>query len=188
MMRIGFFATCVVAACLLMAACSGGKHSTPAGSPTARAIPSPVATPPATADGFTLADASLDALPGTHVETGRLGGTSYEIEIPPNWNHRLVMYTHGNDSTIDLQVYPPVNRGWLIEHGYAWASSSYSINVAYVSGVATYETAALWDLFVKEHGRPEYSYAMGDSMGGAAAFTAAERYADRYDGALALCP
>ena len=181
-----FIAVVLLLAALPVAGCGGGERTAP--TPTPRAVPSPVPTPPATAPGFTLADPALDALPGAKVETGTLGGTHYQIEIPDNWNRRLVMYTHGNDSATELQVYPPVNRQWLIANGYAWASSSYSINAVYVSGVAADETAALWDLFVQKHGRPAYSYAMGDSMGGAAAFTAAERYADRYDGSLPLCP
>lgn len=170
-----------------LATCSGDKKAPAVTSPTPRAIPSPVAVPPATAAGFTLADPTLDALRGASIEFGHLGGMTYQIEMPNQWNGRLVTYTHGNDIATELSVYPPVNRQWLIEHGYAWASASYTVNVAYVSGVAADETAALWDLFAQKHGRPQYSYAMGDSMGGAAAFTAAERYADRYDGALPLC-
>ncbi|MDP9238426.1 MAG: tannase/feruloyl esterase family alpha/beta hydrolase [Chloroflexota bacterium] len=176
----------LVAASLLAVGCSGSKKKPDVTTPP-RPVPSPVATPPATEPGFTLADPSLPALSGATVETGQLGGMTYQIEIPDQWNGRLVLYTHGNDIDTDLRVYPPMNRLWLIEHGYAWASSSYTVNVGYVSGVAADETAALWDYFAQKHGRPQYSYAMGDSMGGAAAFTAAERYADRYDGALPLC-
>jgi pimeloyl-ACP methyl ester carboxylesterase len=197
---------CVCAAVALLAtACSGDDKaatsspsatrdatsaaSAPVGAATGtpRPLPSPVATPPATEPGFTLADASLEALPGAKTDTGTLGGMTYQIEMPDKWNGRLVVYTHGNDVDTMLHVYPPVNRGWLIQHGYAWAAASYTVNVAYVSGVAADESAALWDLFAQKYGRPAYSYAMGDSMGGAAAFTAAERYGDRYDGALPLC-
>jgi pimeloyl-ACP methyl ester carboxylesterase len=173
--------------CAALLSC-GDSKKTPSATPTPQSVPSPVATPPATRAGFTLGDSSLETLPGSSVEHGQLGGMLYQIEIPDHWNGRLVMYTHGNDIDTTLHVYPPQNAPWLIAHGYAWATSSYTMNVDYVSGVAADETASLWDFFVKEHGRPHYTYAEGDSMGGAAAFTAAERYPDRYDGSLSLCP
>jgi hypothetical protein len=176
-----------VAAAAALSACSGDSKKPAGASPTARTIPSAVATPPATEPGFTLADPALEALSGARVDFGQLGGMTYQIEMPDQWNGRLVVYTHGNDIDTELRAYPPVNRDWLVSHGYAWAAASYTVNVAYVSGVAADESAALWDFFVSKYGRPQYSYAMGDSMGGAAAFTAGERYADRYDGSLALC-
>jgi pimeloyl-ACP methyl ester carboxylesterase len=179
-------ASITLALCCLALSCGDSKKA-PVATVTPRALPSPVAVPPATEPGFTLGDPKLEPLPSATVDDGQLGGMVYQIEMPDQWNGRLVMYTHGNDINTELQVYPPANRRWLIEHGYGWASSSYTVNVAYVSGIAADETAALWDAFVQKHGRPAYSYAMGDSMGGAAAFTAAERYPDRYDGALPLC-
>ena len=59
--------------------------------------------------------------------------------------------------------------------------------MAIVTGLAADETAAVWDHFAATHGRPRYTYIMGDSMGGSVAFQSAERYADRYDGSLPLC-
>lgn len=165
-----------------------GKNENPLATTTPRPIPSPVTIAQEPEQGFTLADPALDALPGATVDAGYLGGTAYQIEIPDAWNGRLVMYMHGNDIDTTLHVYPPRNRNYLIRNGYAWASSSYSVNVFVVSGLAADETAALWDLFLDKHGAPERTYVMGDSMGGAAVVTSAERYGDRYDGALALCP
>src|SRR5262249_2388255 len=54
-------------------------------------------------------------------------------------------------------------------------------------GRAADETAAVWDYFARTYGRPTRSYIAGWSMGGAATHIAAERYADRFDGGLALC-
>ncbi len=176
-----------VATLLGVLACSGGskKQATTA---TPKPIPSPVAIAQEPHDGFTLGDPSfLEALPDTTVETGRLGGTVYQIEKPNNWNGRLVMYIHGNESSTELQAFPPPNRAYLIEHRYAWATSSFSVNVIIVSGLAADETAALWDYFAQKNGRPAYTYVEGISMGGSSVLTSAERYADRYDGALALC-
>lgn len=173
---------------VVFAVACDGKNEKRSATATPRPVPSPVTIAQEPEQGFTLADPALEALAGATVETGYLGGTAYQIEIPDAWNGRLVMYMHGNDIDTTLHVYPPRNRGYLIRNGYAWASSSYSVNVFVVSGLAADETAALWDLFVEKHGVPQRTYVMGDSMGGAATVTAAERHGDRYDGALALCP
>ena len=77
-------------------------------------------------------------------------------------------------------------RQWLIAHGYAWGASSFS-STSLIPGTAADETAALWDHFVAEHGRPKWTYAVGASMGGWAAAIVAERYGNRFDGALGMC-
>lgn len=170
----------------VMSACDDDSNggATP---PTPPPLPTPVTVAAEPAPGFTLGDPTLVALPDATVETGRLFGANFQIEMPADWNGRLVMYAHGNDQDVELQVYPPPNRRQLIAGGYAWASSSYSVNIAVVTGVAADETAALWDYFAGKHGRPQYTYIMGDSMGGSVAFLSAERYADRYAGSLPLC-
>jgi pimeloyl-ACP methyl ester carboxylesterase len=112
---------------------------------------------------------------------------NYQIEIPDDWNGRLVVYIRGNDSNPELQVNPPPNRAYLIRNGYAWAASSFTVNIVVVAGQAADDSAALWDYFAQKYGRPTYSYVTGVSMGGAATMTSAERYPDRYDGALAMC-
>ena len=174
---------------VLGAACDDSKDAPDATSTSGAAgtVPPPVAIAQQPAAGFTLGDPSLEALSGATVDFGRLGGMNYQIEKPDAWNGRLVMYAHGNDQDVELQVYPPVNRRWLVENGYAWASSSYSVNVAIVTGIAADELAAVWDHFASKYGRPQYTYVMGDSMGGSVAFQSAERYADRYGGSLPLC-
>src|SRR5438876_970846 len=57
----------------------------------------------------------------------------------------------------------------------------------HIYGGSADETAALWDYFARKYRRPTRTYVTGQSMGGAASHIAAERYADRFDGALALC-
>ncbi len=83
-------------------------------------------------------------------------------------------------------VTPPGIRGFLIGQGYAWAASSFS-STSLIPGRAADETAALWDLFARRYGRPRRTYVTGQSMGGMATHIAAERYGNRFDGALALC-
>src|SRR3990172_11551833 len=61
---------------------------------TARPIPSPV-TFRQEPEGVTLADPSFEALPGARADFGRLGGAVYRIEMPDDWNGRLVLDMHG---------------------------------------------------------------------------------------------
>lgn len=91
--------------------------------------------PAAASDYEAAADggAGFKALAGATVETDRwaglLGESAYRIEVPRNWNGKLVMYAHGYAGTgPDLRVTTPSIRRHLIENGYAWAASSYSKN------------------------------------------------------------
>lgn len=135
----------------------------------------------------TLADPAFEPLPGATADFGRLGGAVYQIEIPEQWNRRLVVWMHGFDEFAPVAtVAPPDFRRFLVANGYAWAASSYS-TTAFIPHRGADESAALWDYFVRAHGRPDWTYASGLSMGGWSSHIAAERYGDRYDGALALC-
>jgi pimeloyl-ACP methyl ester carboxylesterase len=164
----------------------GSEDATGRGSRRAEPLPEPVAYADSP-DGVTLADPALEALPGATVETGRLGGAVYQIEVPDDWNGGLVMWMHGYaELAAEANVAPPDFRRYLIGNGYAWAASSYS-STSFIPQRGADETAALWDHFVAGHRRPDHTYAAGFSMGGWSAKIAAERYADRYDGALALC-
>jgi pimeloyl-ACP methyl ester carboxylesterase len=138
-------------------------------------------------DSGRTTDPRFVALPGATAEFGRLGGAVFQIEMPDRWNGALVMWMHGYEEFADAaQVGPPDFRSYLVAQGYAWAASSYS-STSFIPGRAADETAALWDHFVAEHGRPHRTYVTGMSMGGWATHIAAERYGNRYDGALALC-
>ncbi|HCJ29036.1 MAG TPA: alpha/beta hydrolase, partial [Pseudomonas sp.] len=80
---------------------------------------------------FVPVESPLAPLPGLPSErwTGIYQGSSYQIEVPPNWNGMLVMYGHGYRGTgPELTVGPPAIRPWLLQQGYAWAASSYSKN------------------------------------------------------------
>jgi pimeloyl-ACP methyl ester carboxylesterase len=176
----------VIAAIAAVAAAACGGSGRAPSTPTARPIPSPV-TFAQEPQGITLGDPAFEALPGARADFGRLGGAVYQIEVPDHWNGRLVLYMEGyGELGPEARVSPPNIRTYLILHGYAWGASSFS-STSQIPGRAADETAALWDLFVKKHGRPQYTYVTGQSMGGAASHIAAERYADRFDGALALC-
>jgi pimeloyl-ACP methyl ester carboxylesterase len=158
--------------------------------PEATATPKPVPTPVEVRDepqGVTLADPAFEALEGATADFGRLGGAVYQIEMPDDWNGRLLLYQHGfQELEPEAWIDMPFIRNYLIRNGWAWGASSYS-STNLIPGRAADETAALWDFFVEKYGRPDRTYVTGHSMGGAATNIAAERYADRYDGALQMC-
>src|SRR6266545_588160 len=180
-----------------LAACTGGSGRDRAESTTTtatrtmsplrdRPLPPPVSVRDRP-DGVALADPAFEALPGAHAEFGTLGGAVYQIEMPDQWNGRVVLWMHGfEDLAPEANATAPDFRRYLIAHGFAWAASSFS-STSLIPGRAADETAALWDYFVTEQGRPTWSYVAGMSMGGWAAHIAAERYGDRFDGALGLC-
>jgi len=175
-------------------ACSDSKpeaavttpNSTPVAAATVRALPPPVTVSPEPQE-IGLEDPDFKALPGAKADFGRLGGSVYQIEVPDDWNGRLVLYLHGFQGLAPkASVQAPGLRAYLIRHGYAWGASSYS-STALIPGRAADETAAVWDYFATTYGRPAYTYITGHSMGGGATNIAAERYGDRFDGALSIC-
>jgi hypothetical protein len=114
-----------------------------------------VELPTEPAGDYTFHDPEFDALPGARTEFGRLGGTTYRLEVPDNWNRRLVLFMHGShDNTNELFVEAPPIREYLVQQGYAWAASSYSANVDRTSNHAR-DSAGLWDFAVGRLGRPE---------------------------------
>ncbi|MGQ0832305.1 MAG: hypothetical protein ACT4OV_11560 [Microthrixaceae bacterium] len=138
-------------------------------------------------EGVAAADPAFEALPGARAMSGYLGGSAYRIEVPDEWNGRLVMWMHGFEDFAPMgQATAPDLRRYLIEHGFAWAGSSYS-STGFIPDRGADETAALWDLFVSTVARPTWTYGFGLSMGGWSAHLVAERYSNRFDGVLGLC-
>lgn len=145
------------------------------------------------------------ALPGSSVETDRwvgvLNGSAYRIEVPKNWNGRLVMWAHGYAGTGEaLTVGNPIMRRHLVENGFAWAASSYSKNYYDVrAGVEDTNALALaFNKIAAEKGRtlaaPSKIFITGISMGGHIAAAAIEKEALEnavnkvsYNGAVPMC-
>jgi len=143
------------------------------------------------------------ALPGVESDRywGALDGAGYKIEVPKTWNGILVMYAHGYAGTGPaLTVNPPSIRQYLIEHGYAWAASSYTKNYYDVrAGVEdTNKLALAFKKLVGDKGRtvdePKKRYLIGHSMGGHITAAAIEKEAQdtaenkvRYAGAVPMC-
>ena len=154
---------------------------------------------------------TFDAMAGAVTDTvvmsttsrwaGVLNGAAYQIEVPANWNGKLVMYAHGYAGTgALLNVGPPSIRRYLIQNGYAWASSSYSKNYYDVrAGVEDTNGLALQFVAIATKNArtlvtPSKIYITGHSMGGhitaaaiedEAASTAVNKV--KYAGAVPMC-
>lgn len=197
-------------ATLVLSACGGSDDDT-ARLPQAAVTPAPFAVTPEPAraqDTRTFAPvqtaatfAALAGTPATDRWSGILNNTSYQVEVPTNWNGMLVMYAHGYAGEgANLSVSPPAIRRHLLSQGYAWAASSYSKNY-YDVRAGVEDTNALAIEFVniaRQNGRtlaaPFKTYIMGVSMGGhiTAAAVDEENIATannriRYNGALPMC-
>ena len=123
------------------------------------------------------------------VETGELDGAQYRIDLPAQWNRELIVYFHGysiGDVRFDRgrPPYEPLQR--LVARGYAVVQSGYSRN-GWAVEQAGADSERLRRLFVKQHGKPKRTLAMGMSMGGLLTVQAIETRADVYAGGLSLC-
>jgi hypothetical protein len=132
---------------------------------------------------------------------GVLNGAAYRVEVPANWNGKLVMYAHGYRGTgAALTVSDPSIRRHLIQNGYAWAASSYSKNY-YDVRVGVEDTNALALAITKIAAtnsrpltEPTRIYITGHSMGGHVTGAAIEAEAQAtarnkvsYHGAVPMC-
>lgn len=180
-------AVAAVATLLAIPGCSGDHAIGPPTTTSTKGgpLPPPVPVRP-DPQGVALSNPAFTPLPGAHADYGRLGGAVYQIELPRHWNGRLVLYMHGYERLgPEAHVSPPSIRRYLIGQGFAWGASSFS-STSLIPGRAADETAALWDRFARRYGRPMRTYITGQSMGGTASTIAAERYPNRFDGALGL--
>src|SRR3990170_4168534 len=101
---------------------SDRARSTSTATSELRPLPSPVAFRQEP-EGVTLADPAFEPLPGARADFGRLGGAVYQIEVPDNWNGRLVLEMHGfEELRPEASVSAPDIRTYLILHGYAWGA------------------------------------------------------------------
>lgn len=115
-------------------------------------------------------------------------GAGYRIEVPPDWNGTLVMYAHGYRGTGNV-VYTddPQLRTWYIDHGYAWAASSYAQN-NYDPGDGVVDTHDLLESFHAVTGlRYRQAIMTGVSMGGEITTAEIETYKGAYRGAMPAC-
>ncbi len=190
----------------LLAACGGGSDSPVPEEVRAQDSRNSFAVSAADATATTFAPMSAQATDVVDVSTtsrwtGVLGGAGYRVEVPANWNGKLVMYAHGfagNGNVLSVQN--PQIRRYLIQNGYAWAASSYTKNYYDVrAGVEDTNALALeFNKIATARGRnlaaPTRTYITGVSMGGhitaaaiedEAALTARNKV--KYNGAVPMC-
>ena len=198
-------AAVALAASVLLAACGGDDDDTASVQPEeTRPQDSRTFTVDAAATTFdAMAAASGDVvdMSGTSRWAGVLNGANYRVEVPADWNGKLVMYAHGYAGTgATLGISNPSIRRHLIQNGYAWAASSYSKNY-YDVRVGVEDTNALaleFNKIAAANGRalsaPTRIYITGHSMGGhiTAAAIEDETYATanhkvKYNGAVPMC-
>jgi pimeloyl-ACP methyl ester carboxylesterase len=115
-------------------------------------------------------------------------GSIFALYRPDHWNGDLVVYAHGFIVPF-LPIALPTNdfveaiRDSLLSDGYAVAYSSFATNgFAVKDGIE--DTGALSDRFRARLGSPHHTYLMAHSLGGLVAVALAERFPERYDGAV----
>lgn len=192
------------AATLLLGLVAAGPA--PAGAATATFDPgSCVTTPSAVVSGVQIADPACEfngsAYTGPFTPITNSGGQSsqiwtgiasdgaaYRIEVPPGWNGTLVMFAHGFRGTGNVVwVSDPDLRQYFVDHGYAWAASSYALN-GYDPGDGVVDTHDLLQAFPSVTGLHARQMIMtGLSMGGEITVAEIEAYRGQFSGAMPYC-
>jgi alpha-beta hydrolase superfamily lysophospholipase len=180
------FATLLCGMLMPLAAVSVGAADVPTGADSAL-----VDAPVVPGDGWFVDETKLPLTPlestAAAQHWGVLNGAGYHIEVPDNWNGELVMWAHGfRGYNKDLTVTDPRFRRYLIEHGYAWAASSYRAN-SYVPSLGEQDTFDLSKFFADTIGTPRRIFITGESMGGHVTGLAVQKRPNYYAGAMPVC-
>ncbi|MFT3790778.1 MAG: alpha/beta hydrolase-fold protein [Rudaea sp.] len=125
----------------------------------------------------------------TATEIGTLAHASYRIDIPADWNYRVVVFFHGTSETpVTFRVGEALSPMFapLLQRKYAVIQSGYSAG-GWALEEAAQDTERLRQLFVAKHGLPMQFLVTGMSMGGTLAAMTIEQHPDVYAGALSLC-
>jgi len=127
------------------------------------------------------------ALPDATAYYGVHAGAGYRVEVPENWNGKLVVWAHGfRGDGLALTVDNHPLRQLLIPLGYAWAASSYTRNDYDISS-GVQSTHALIKYFNGLVGKPSQILMTGASMGGHVTGVIIEQYPQLFAGALPIC-
>ncbi|MBJ7611432.1 MAG: prolyl oligopeptidase family serine peptidase [Candidatus Dormibacteraeota bacterium] len=116
-------------------------------------------------------------------------GARYLIEVPPNWNHTLVLYSHGytvGPANPAVDVGDPVTGAWLLTHGFALGGSSYA-TTGWALEQAFPDQIQVIDTFSRLIGRPRRTIAWGHSLGGMITAGLVQLHPERFAGALPMC-
>lgn len=133
------------------------------------------------------------AQPNFGTRSGALpDGATFLIEVPPNWNGTLFLYSHGyvvpgtKNPAQDFAIDDPVTRFFMLGSGFALAGSSYA-TTGWAIQQALPDQIAVLDLFSQIVGTPKRTIAWGHSLGGMITAGLIQRYPDRFDAALPMC-
>jgi len=136
--------------------------------------------------------APLTAAAATVTYSGTLAdGATYKIEVPSNWNHTLLLYSHGyvvpGRPNPAQDVGDPVVTGpFLLSQGYALAGSSYA-HTGWALQEAIPDQIATLDIAESIVGTPTRTIAWGHSLGGIITAGLLQTHANRFDAALPMC-
>jgi pimeloyl-ACP methyl ester carboxylesterase len=142
--------------------------------------------------------AAAPALAGTPAAAGPVkelkgkfhDGATYLIQVPPNWNGTLFLYSHGyvvpGTSNPATDVGDPITGAWMLKHGYALAGSSYA-NAGWDISNALPDQIHTLNAFDRRVGTPTQTIAWGHSLGGMITAGLVQRYPTRFNGALPMC-
>lgn len=138
--------------------------------------------------GFSQATNPSATRPKVKTEVGTMDGAAYRIDVPKDWNHRLVVYYHGySQRPIAYKDGPPSKFDDIfLTHRYALIQSGYSVT-GWALAKAYPETEALREYFISKYGMPSESFVTGESMGGTLTVMTIEKEPEYYNGALPLC-
>jgi pimeloyl-ACP methyl ester carboxylesterase len=123
--------------------------------------------------------------------TGTLAdGATYVIDVPANWNKKLLLYSHGYvapGSPNPAYDYGDFDSAYfLFIEGYALAGSSYATTGWAVQQAIPDQIATL-DAFQSTVGTPTETIAWGHSLGGMITAALVQQYPNRFNGALPMC-
>jgi pimeloyl-ACP methyl ester carboxylesterase len=118
-------------------------------------------------------------------------GASYKIECPAGaWNGTLFLYSHGyvtpGAPNPAQDAGDPVTAGWLLDHGFALAGSSYA-STGWAIEQALPDQIGTLDAFGQAFGPPARTIAWGHSLGGIITAGLIQQYPGRFTGALPMC-
>jgi predicted esterase len=124
--------------------------------------------------------------------TGTLpDGATWKAEVPANWNGTLLLYSHGYrfpgpGGNPASDVGDPLTGGFLLDHGFALAGSSYA-NTGWALQEGIGDQLGVLDEFRQQVGRPRTTIAWGHSLGGIMTAGLVQAAPRRFDGALPMC-
>jgi pimeloyl-ACP methyl ester carboxylesterase len=117
-------------------------------------------------------------------------GATYLIQVPAKWNGTVLLYSHGyvvpGTSNPAQDTSDPLTGGWLLNHGYALAGSSYA-TTGWAVAAALQDQIHTLNVFGTLVGTPTRTIAWGDSLGGMITAGLVQRYPTRFTAAAPMC-